>query len=160
MRAQSKAILKTKLQVEQSSRTQGTPNVVIIDECAMLWSVHWPTNGTVLDYVVNFMGTIKYHLAVCDVYLVFDRYTESSTKEMTQSSRSGNDASRKHKLRLQTKLPAQKVVLNVTYNKVQLIELICQYLTEHIIDNQNKLVITGKDPTPVHSSETGSGNAS
>ena len=149
MRAQMKAMLKTKLQVEQSSRTQGTPNVVIIDGCAMLWTVHWPTNGTVLDYVVNFMETIKYHLARYDVYLVFDRYTESSTKQMTRSSRSGNDASRKHQLSLQTKLPAQKVVLNFTYNKVQLIELICKYLTEHIVDNQNKLVITGKDPIPV-----------
>ena len=43
----------------------------------------------------------------------------------------------------------QKVVLNVAYNKVQLIDLICQYLMTHIVDNQTKLVITGKDPTPV-----------
>ena len=39
MRAQSKAVLKTKLQVEQSSRIQGVPDVVIKDGCAMLWTV-------------------------------------------------------------------------------------------------------------------------
>ena len=37
----------------------------------------------------------------------------------------------------------------VTYNKVQLIDLICQYLSENIVDNQNKLEISGKKPTPV-----------
>jgi len=50
---------------------------------------------------------------------------------------------------LHTILPAQKVVLNVTSNKTQLIDLICQYLMNLIMDNECKLVITGKDPTPV-----------
>ena len=149
MRAQSKAVLKTNLQIEQSSRIQGVPDAVIIDGCAMLWTVHWPTSGKVEDYVINFMGTINYHLQRCDVYLIFDRYIKTSTKQMTRSSRSGNDASRKHQLNLHTTLPTQKVVLTVTYNKEQLIDLICQYLVNHIVINQTKLVITGKDPTPV-----------
>lgn len=149
MRAQSKAVLKKKLQVEQSSRTLGVSDAVIIDGCAMLWTVHWPTNGNIEDYVMNFMRTIKYHLECCDVYLIFDRYIKTSTKQMTRSSRAGHDASRKHQLNLHTPLPAQKVVLNVVYNKVQLIDLICQYLITHIVNNQTKLVITGKDPTPV-----------
>ena len=103
MRAQSKAVLKTKLQVEQSSRIQGVPDAVIIDGCAMLWTVHWPISvrPTVEDYMINFMRTIKYHLQRCDVYLIFDRYIKTSTKQMTRSSRSGNDASRKHQLNLQ-----------------------------------------------------------
>ena len=149
MRAQSKAVLKTKLQVEQSSRIQGVPDAVIIDGCAMLWTVHWPTSGTVGEYVVNFMGSIKYHLERGDVYVVFDRYIANSTKQMTRSSRSGNDASRKHQLSLHTTLPTQKVVLIVVNNKVQLINLICNYLINNIHDNQTKLVITGQDPTPV-----------
>ena len=41
------------------------------------------------------------------------------------------------------------MILTVTYNKEQLIDLICQYLVNHIVINQTKLVITGKDPTPV-----------
>ena len=149
MRAQSKAVLKTKLQVEQSSRIQGVPDAVISDGCAMLWIVHWPTSGTVEDYVVNSMGSIKYHLERGDVYLVFDRYIANSTKQMTRSSRSGNDASRKHQLSLHTTLPTQKMVLTVVHNKVQLINLICNYLINYIHDNQTKLVITGQDPTPV-----------
>ena len=93
MRAQSKAVLKMKLQVEQSSRIQGIPDAVIIDGCAMLWTVHWPTSGTVENHVINFMGSIKYHLERGDVYLVFDRYIGSySTKQTTRYSRLDNDA--------------------------------------------------------------------
>ena len=40
MLAQSNAIMKTKLRVEQSSRIQGVPDAVIIDLCAMLGTVH------------------------------------------------------------------------------------------------------------------------
>ena len=47
---------------------------------------------------------------------------------MTRSSRSGNDASRKHQLSLHTTLPTQNVALNVVHSKVQLINLICHYL--------------------------------
>ena len=47
---------------------------------------------------------------------------------MTKSSRSGNDASRKHQLSLHTTLPTQNVTLNVVHNKVQLINFICHYL--------------------------------
>ena len=75
--------------------------------------------------------------------------SNDSTKTMTISSRSGNDASRKHQLSLHTILPTQKVVLTVVHNKVQLINLICNYLINHIHYNQSKLVITGQDPTPV-----------
>ena len=55
---------------------------------------------------------------------------------MTRSSRSGNDASRKHQLGLHTTLPTQNVALNVVHNKVQLINLICHYLINHIKDNK------------------------
>jgi len=90
MRSQSKAVLKTKLHAEQSSRIKGVPDAVIVDGCAMLWTVHWPINGRVEDYAINFMGTIKYHMARCDF---FDRYIKTSTKQNARSGRSGNDAS-------------------------------------------------------------------
>ncbi len=48
-------------------------DAVIIDGCVMLWSVRSPTSDTVEDYIINFMGTIKYHLERGDVYLIFDR---------------------------------------------------------------------------------------
>ena len=148
MRAQSKAVLKTKLQVEQSSVIQGVPDV-IIDGFAMLWTAHWPANGAFEDDLIHFLGTIKHHLERWDVYLIIDRYINTSTKQMTISSRAGNDPSQKHHLNVHKTFPAQKVVLNVVYNQVQLIDSICHYLMNHIVDNQTKLVITGKDPTPV-----------
>ena len=97
----------------------------------------------------SFMRTIKYHLERRNVYLMIATYIGNSTKQMTRSSRSGNDASREHQLSLHATLPTQKVALNVVH-KVRLIDLICHYLINHIKDNQTKLVITGKDPTPVH----------
>ena len=38
---------------------------------------------------------------------------------------------------------------NVRRNKVRLINLICRYFINHIQDNLTKLVVKGKDPTPV-----------
>ena len=73
MHAQSKAVLKTKLQVEQSSRIHGVADVDIIDICVMLGSVRSPTSGTVEDYIINFTVAIKYYLERGDIYQIFDR---------------------------------------------------------------------------------------
>ena len=80
MRIQAKAASKAKLQVEVSTRLTRSPDAIIIDGCALLWSVHWPVSGTVEDYSVNFMGIIGYHLIAGDVYLIFDRYLPGDTK--------------------------------------------------------------------------------
>ena len=76
-----------------------------------------PLSGTVEDYAVNFMGIIGYHLRAGDVYLIFDRYLPGSTEQVTRPNRAGKDANRKHQLNRPTPLPAQKVILNVSYNK-------------------------------------------
>ena len=65
-----------------------------------------------------------------------------------RSNRAGKDASRKHQLNLHTPLPAQKVILNVSYNKAQLIKLICQYLMDHEVSDTNRLVVTSENPIP------------
>ena len=160
MRARSKAVLKTKLHVEQSSRIQGVQGAVIIDGCAMLWTLHWHTSGTVDAYIINFIGTIKYHMERGDVYIICDRYIGNITKQIARSSRSGNGASRKHQLSLHTTLPTHNVTLFVMHNKVQLINLICHYMINHIKDNQTKLVSdhegktnTGTSTEQFHSSE-------
>ena len=101
MRAHSKAVLKTKLHVEQSSRTQEVPDAVIIDGCAMLWTGHLSISGTFEDYVFNFMGTITYHLE------------GNSTKQIARYSRSDNDASREHQFSIPTALPTHNEALNV-----------------------------------------------
>ena len=114
-----------------------------------MWTSHSPTSGTVADYIINFMGPIKYHLERGDVYLLFDGYIGNNTKQMMRSIRSGNDASRENQLGLHTTLPTQNVTLSVVHNKVQLIELICHYLMNNNQDNRPKLVVTGKYPTLV-----------
>ena len=94
------------------------------------------------------MGIIGYHLRAGDVYLIFDRHLPGSTKQVTRSNRAGKDASKKHQLNLHTPLPAQKVILNVSYNKAQLIKLICQYLMDHEVSDTNRLVVTSENPIP------------
>ena len=114
-----------------------------------MWTSHSTTSGTVADYIINFMGPIKYHLERGDVYMIFDSYIRNSTKQMVRSSRSGNDASRENQLGLHTMLPTLNVTLSVVHNMVQLIDLICHYLVNNNQDNQPKLVVTGTYPTLV-----------
>lgn len=146
----TKSILKKKLQVEVSDRLSSSPDAFIIDGCAVLWVIRWPTKGTVEDFILNLLGYVNERLKSCNTYLVFDRYYEKSIKNATRTARAGKEASRRHKLDLHTPLPAQKVVLNVTENKLQLIKLICTYIKEHaeLLAN-NRLVVTGQDPTPI-----------
>ncbi|KAK3894973.1 hypothetical protein Pcinc_001266 [Petrolisthes cinctipes] len=85
---------------------------------------------------------------MCRVHLIFDRYAPNSTKGASRSNRAGTNASHKHSLTLHTPLPAQNVVLTVTYNKVQLITLITKYFVDHVEDNTNEL-ITAEHPIPI-----------
>ncbi len=132
MHARSKAVLKTTLQVEQSSRIHGVADVDIIDICVMLGSVRSPTSGTVEDYIINFTVAIKYHLERGDIYQIFDRaYIVNSIQQMTRSSQSDNDAIRKHQLSRHTTLPVQNVALKSVHNQVELINLINHYPINH-----------------------------
>ena len=56
-----------------------------------------------------------------------------------------------------TPLPPKKVCLTVTHNKVQLISLICSYLTKHpeITPEGRTLLVTGAEPTPLEISGGG-----
>ena len=102
MRDQSKAVLNTKLQVEQPSRIQAVPDGAIIGGCVMLCTVQWPTSDTVEDNIINCMGSMNYHLERNAEYQIFDWYIGNRTKQMTRFNRSGNDASRKNQLSLRT----------------------------------------------------------
>jgi hypothetical protein len=46
--AKSKSNLKNALKVEASSRNVHI-DAAFLDGCAVLWTVHWPTGGTVQD---------------------------------------------------------------------------------------------------------------
>ncbi|KAK3106543.1 hypothetical protein FSP39_022295 [Pinctada imbricata] len=147
--ATSKSALKRKLQIIQSTRKSGTADVIIIDGCAVLWSIHWPSSGTVQDFVYSFWSYISQKLNTSDVYLIFDRYRQYSIKDSARISRKASSG-QAHKLCLNTPLPAQSVVLSVTENKVQLIDIICNQTIQYASDESKNhtLLITGSHEAP------------
>ncbi len=156
--ARAKSVLKQKLQVEKSRRTIEPSNALVIDGCALLWIVPYPSNGTVRDYVDAFIKLILGHLAVQDVFLVFDRYYDYSIKSETRISRAGKQPSRHYQLALNMSLPPREVLFSVTFNKVQLIDVIVKKLCNNIQELQkaadnnrvtNSLTVTHGDPVLV-----------
>ena len=145
--AKAKSVLKNNLKVEAPIR-QTIIDASFLDGCALLWAVTWPTGGTVKDFLVNFRHHIRRYTEISDIYLVFDRYIDGSTKESTRNERD-QGASRVFVLRTATKLPSQKAILSVSRNKKQLIDLITEELVSNKDDFNRKLVITGNHPTPV-----------
>ena len=151
----SKSTLKSSLQVETNIQNDVT-DARVIDGCAVLWIVTWPSHGTVEDYVRNFIGYLNRQLSIATTYIVFDRYRASSVKGVTRLQRAGQSVSRRHKLSLATPLPPQKICLTVAENKVQIISLIVSYIIDNknlLVFNGKTLVITGNDPIPVELSE-------
>ena len=124
--AKTKAVLKNTLKVEMERR-HAEVDASFLDESAVLWVVPLPTCGTV-QFPYNVRRHIQNHLDSSDVYLLFDRYKEGSLKQSTRNYRD-KAASRVYSLRPTAKLPSQKVVLTVSSNTKQLIDLI---LTELI----------------------------
>ena len=146
----TKSVLKQKLQVEHSSRTGSKCEVVIIDGSALLWVIHWPASGNVSDFAESYTNYLARLMADSHIYLVFDRYYESSINGETRAAGARNGAVKRHVLNAQTLLPSQKVTLGATENKIQLIELICQYIKDqcHMLPSTNKLVVTSQNPVP------------
>ena len=106
-----------------------------------------------MDYVNKFKDHIKEKLKSGDVYLVFDRYENFSTKSSTRTSRMA-EGCKVFQLCPTAPLPSQKVTLTITRNKKQLINIICKDLQGdadfHRKNTQkHKLVITGQDKSPV-----------
>ena len=128
-------------------------DAIVIDGCALLWSVHWPQQGTVKDYVDNFIRNVMLKAKDSEVYLTFDRYYDYSIKSVTRGARGGKHATRQHHLNLSSPLPPQAVVLQVHANKLQLIDIICDHLVELCVTSgeptHNKIVVCGRDPIPI-----------
>ena len=75
----SKSVLRKKLQVEVSGR-MFPPDAIIVDGCAVLWLIQWPTSGNVEDYIKNLMAYIIGLLHKSDIFL-------SSTDTMSTALR-------------------------------------------------------------------------
>jgi len=85
---------------------------------------------------------------------VFDRYDDFSTKSVARGGRE-TGVTRTHQLRIETKLPAQNVVLTVVENKKQLISIIFGELIRdrlfHVECTKGTLnmIVTREKPCPV-----------
>ena len=149
----AKSKLNISLQIEVSRRNAGDADATVIDGSALLWTVHWPADGSVADFIVNVKKRIASYQTNSDVYLIFDRYHEYSIKSTTRDGRE-TGITKKHHLLRTTKLPAQKVVLSSVENKKQLIRILCEVLTEDRLfhlrsTGDHKLVVTGEDSCPI-----------
>ena len=59
-RSKAKSVLKNLLQKEDSNRNMSKQVICsIIDRSVILCIVHWPVNGTVIDYTNNFKSYVK-----------------------------------------------------------------------------------------------------
>ena len=116
--ANSKSTLKKILQVEVSDRVAGGANVSVLDGSAILWVVPWRADGSVKDYIANVKYAIGKRLRVEDVYLIFDKYYDYSTKSVTRGSRATGVS--RFIICKSTELPAQKILLASSKNKTQL----------------------------------------
>lgn len=149
----AKSALKKSLQVKISRKNAGDANITIIDGSALLWTIHWPADGTIADFIRNVKTRLTSYLSKSDVYLIFDRYYDYSTKSVIRDVRE-TGVSKKHHLLRSTKLPSKKVVLSSVENKKQLNRLICEELiSDRLFHSQStnihKLVVTGEDPCPI-----------
>ena len=105
----------------------------------------------VKDYVEPFKQYLQRHLTSGDVYLVFDRYIEFSTKYSACKAR-GPAGCMVFQLSAIGPLPSQKQVLTVSENKRQLIHIIVEaLLAEAVVPGRcsSRLIITGQEPTPI-----------
>ena len=145
----TKSVLKRNLQEEMSNRKLH-PDATVIDGSALLWTINWQSQGTVNDFVTNVKNRVKKYLEKTNVYLVFDHYDDFSTKSVARGGRE-TGVTRTHQLRIETKLPAQIVVLAVVENKKHMIsiifgELIRDRLFHVVCTKGHKLVVTEEQP--------------
>ena len=149
--ATGKSTLKKILQVEVSERLATSPTSMVVDASALLWTLNWPTHGTIETFITGFKVWLSKCLSETDVYLCFDRYFDYSTKSTTRSSRT--NTTRVHQLNCKTRLPARDAVLKNSANKKQLNLLICEQILNDDSYLQNvtrahKLVISVDQAAP------------
>ena len=154
--ATRKATLKKNLQVEVSQRLTTRPTAMVIDVSALLWTLSWPSHGTVDTFISVFKVWLNAQLQEADVHLCFDRYFDYSTKSSTRSVRA--NATRVHQLDQKTPLPARDAVLKNSSNKKQLNTLICEGILSddnflQRATNGHQLVLTADNDLPTQVSK-------
>ena len=150
--ATGKSILKRNLQIETSQRNALSPTALVVDVSAVLWTIDWPSHGTVDTFISNFKFWLSKRITKSDVYLCFDRYHDYSIKSSTRNSRS--TMPRVFKLTTLTPLPSRDAVLKNYKNKIQLNKMLCQHILADAefldsVTQSNVLVVTGEESVPI-----------
>ena len=114
--AKQKADLKNTLKEEISLQTCLSENAVVLDDCAILWSVHWPKDGNFSKLVNAFKDYIMKFLHKSNVFLIFNWYHDYSIKVVTCQDHVGS-ACHSHNLSWSTSLPSKEVTLHSTETK-------------------------------------------
>ena len=70
--------LTSKIQIAMSGRTISCLDCLVLDGCAILWVVQWPSNTnnqkvTAKDCIDSFESYILHRLEDTDIYLVVDK---------------------------------------------------------------------------------------
>ena len=102
---------KKTLKEEVSLRTCLSENAVVLDGCALLWSVHWPKAGNFNNLVNVFKDYIMKFLHKSNVFLIFDQYHDYSIEDVACQYCVGK-ARFLHSLSLSTPLPSKEVTLH------------------------------------------------
>ena len=82
------------------------------------------------------------------LHVVFDRYLESSIKFCCRRTHA-KGFTPVYKLTLISPLPKQAVLLNVSANKQQIIELIKNQMSSQPIPEGKQVILTGQNPCPI-----------
>ena len=118
----SKATLKHIIGVEIKPRHWGVPTVIVIDFSAFLWTVKWPTSGTLQGLYDEIKRRLRQMLTKSDVHLIQDRYRDYSRKCSTRAAREESSGINCRKYTLRPSMPILKKdqVLKCYHNKIQL----------------------------------------
>ena len=150
MRSTSKSVLKTKIKVECSQRHQVPAEVVILDGCAILWTLPWPASPAKVSALIKAaVARIMYYINTTQVlHVLFDRYYEMSTKSYCRTERA-KGYSRVYRLTEHSPLPKQAITLSCIANKEQIIKLIVERLCLQQVPEGKKIIVTGPDANPI-----------
>ena len=137
-----------RLQVECSEGNEVVSDVIILDGCAILWTLLWPY--LLQGYSRFLMRSCKDNESSfrtrCPPHGVWYILWKNIKSSWDTRSKAFNCV---FKLSKTSPLPKQTVTLTVSCNKLQIIRIIIDQLCSIQVPKGNKVVVTGPDPHPV-----------
>ena len=130
---------KSKSSLSDIGKKVKKPELVVIDDCAILCVVNWPINGLVFDYIASYCDLVFLKLQSHDIAIFFDRYHDFSIKSSIRVER-GKFSARTHFLIPSSPLSGKSATLTSASCKSQIIK----YITDGLIQR----AVFGCYPTP------------